>query len=485
MAKLWAGRFGADPSALLDKFNASITFDKKLWRYDILGSITHARMLERIGVLDSNELALIESGLQEIAREIEHGEFSFPIELEDIHMAIESALTSRIGEAGKKLHTARSRNDQVALDFRMYVLDSSVQIMSKILALIDTLLAIASKHTTTLLPGMTHLQHAQPINLGFHLVAWCESLRRDVERLESLHKRNNLMPLGSGALAGTPYNNDREWVSKQLGFAAPTLNAMDSVSDRDFALDLLYALAMLGMHISRIAEELVLWSSAEFGFMRLSDAYSTGSSIMPQKKNPDVPELLRGKSGRLYGNLVRLLVVMKSLPLAYNKDTQEDKEAIFDSVESSLLSLEILQAVCESASFDKKAMLKACQRGHLSATDLADFLVRECGVPFREAHHITGRIVAYAESQGCDLSELSGSELARELSKLAPKLESLFAKSGVAARLTLLASMQARTSLGGTASKATSKQIAALNAWVKKARKRLPKLKIEAKVENE
>ncbi|MDL0079779.1 argininosuccinate lyase [Helicobacter zhangjianzhongii] len=485
MAKLWGGRFELDSSALLDVFNASITFDKKLWRYDILGSKTHARMLGRIGVLDSSEVALIESGLEKIASEIEQGSFRFSLEQEDIHMAIESALIEHIGDVGKKLHTARSRNDQVALDCRMYVLDHSVLIANKLLTLIQALLAIARKHTHTLMPGMTHLQHAQPINLGFHLVAWCESLRRDVERLESLHKRNNLMPLGSGALAGTPYNNDREWVSKQLGFAAPTLNAMDSVSDRDFALDLLYALAMLGMHISRIAEELVLWSSAEFGFMRLSDAYSTGSSIMPQKKNPDVPELLRGKSGRLYGNLVRLLVVMKSLPLAYNKDTQEDKEAIFDSVESALISLEILQAVCESASFDKKAMLKACQRGHLSATDLADFLVRECGVPFREAHHITGRIVAYAESQGCDLSELSGSELARELSKLAPKLESLFAKSGVAARLTLLASMQARTSLGGTASKATSKQIAALNAWVKKARKRLPKLKIEAKVENE
>lgn len=485
MAKLWGGRFELESSALLDVFNASITFDQKLWRYDILGSKTHARMLGRIGVLDSSEVALIESGLEKIASEIEQGSFRFSLEQEDIHMAIESALIEHIGDVGKKLHTARSRNDQVALDCRMYVLDHAVLIANKLLTLIQALLAIARKHTHTLMPGMTHLQHAQPINLGFHLVAWCESLRRDVERLESLHKRNNLMPLGSGALAGTPYNNDREWVSKQLGFAAPTRNAMDSVSDRDFALDLLYALAMLGMHISRIAEELVLWSSAEFGFLRLSDAYSTGSSIMPQKKNPDVPELLRGKSGRLYGNLVRLLVVMKSLPLAYNKDTQEDKEAIFDSVESALISLEILQAVCESASFDKKAMLKACQRGHLSATDLADFLARECGIPFREAHHITGRIVAYAESRGLDVSELSERELVKELSKLAPKLESLFAKSGVAARLTLLASMQARTSLGGTASKATSKQIAALNAWVKKARKRLPKLKIEAKVENE
>lgn len=477
MAKLWAGRFGADPSALLDKFNASITFDKKLWRYDILGSITHARMLERIGVLDSNELALIESGLQEIAREIEHGEFSFPIELEDIHMAIESALTSRIGEAGKKLHTARSRNDQVALDFRMYVLDSSVQIMSKILALIDTLLAIASKHTTTLLPGMTHLQHAQPVNFGFHLVAWCASLQRDVERLESLHKRNNLMPLGSGALAGTPYNNDREWVSKQLGFTAPTLNAMDSVSDRDFALDLLYALAMLGMHISRMAEELVLWSSSEFGFIRLSDEYATGSSIMPQKKNPDVPELLRGKSGRLYGNLTRLLVVMKSLPLAYNKDTQEDKEAVFDSVETTLLSLEILQALCESMSIEKSAMLKATKMGHLSATDLADFLVQECGVAFREAHHITGRVIAYAESKSRDLSELSPKELESALRPLVQIQNLATLTSSLAKKLSLESSMQARKSLGGTSTKQTKSQIAALRSWAKKAHKHLPTLK--------
>ena len=485
MAKLWGGRFELESSALLDLFNASITFDQKLWRYDILGSKTHARMLGRIGVLDSSEVACIESGLEKIASEIEQGNFRFSIEQEDIHMAIESALIEHIGDVGKKLHTARSRNDQVALDCRMYVLDHAVLIAHKLLTLIQALLAIARKHTRTLMPGMTHLQHAQPINLGFHLVAWCESLRRDVERLESLHKRNNLMPLGSGALAGTPYNNDREWVSKQLGFAAPTRNAMDSVSDRDFALDLLYALAMLGMHISRIAEELVLWSSAEFGFMHLSDAYSTGSSIMPQKKNPDVPELLRGKSGRLYGNLMRLLVVMKSLPLAYNKDTQEDKEAIFDSVENTLISLEILQAVCESASFDKKAMLEACKDGHLSATDLADFLARECGVPFREAHHITGRIVAYAESKGCDLSELSGSELTRELTKLAPRLESTFARNTIDKKLTLFASMQARTSLGGTASKPTNAQITNLNAWVKKMRKALPKLKIEAKVENE
>lgn len=485
MAKLWGGRFELESSALLDLFNASITFDQKLWRYDILGSKTHARMLGRIGVLDSSEVACIESGLEKIASEIEQGNFRFSIEQEDIHMAIESALIEHIGDVGKKLHTARSRNDQVALDCRMYVLDHAVLIAHKLLTLIQALLAIARKHTRTLMPGMTHLQHAQPINLGFHLVAWCESLRRDVERLESLHKRNNLMPLGSGALAGTPYNNDREWVSKQLGFAAPTRNAMDSVSDRDFALDLLYALAMLGMHISRIAEELVLWSSAEFGFMHLSDAYSTGSSIMPQKKNPDVPELLRGKSGRLYGNLIRLLVVMKSLPLAYNKDTQEDKEAIFDSVENTLISLEILQAVCESASFDKKAMLEACKDGHLSATDLADFLARECGVPFREAHHITGRIVAYAESKGCDLSELSGSELTKELTKLAPRLESTFARNTIDKKLTLFASMQARTSLGGTASKPTNAQITNLNAWVKKMRKALPKLKIEAKVENE
>lgn len=474
MAKLWAGRFALESSALLEEFNASITFDKKLWRYDILGSRAHARMLERIGVLSEKECAQIDSGLDAIAQEIERGEFAFTLKDEDIHMAIESALTKRIGDVGKKLHTARSRNDQVALDFRMYVLDSNISLMEHLAALIESILAIASKHTSTLMPGMTHLQHAQPVSLGFHLVAWCAALKRDIERLESSFIRNNYMPLGSGALAGTPYRNDRQFVSDTLGFAAPTLNAMDSVSDRDFALDLLYDVAMIGMHVSRIAEELVLWSSSEFGFMQLSDAYATGSSIMPQKKNPDVPELLRGKSGRAYGNLVRLLVVMKSLPLAYNKDTQEDKEAVFDSVESALISLKILKEVLDTAKFDSKNMLKACKKGHLSATDLADFLVTKGGVAFREAHHITGLVVAHAESRGCDISELSEDEI-RAVSSAIPQ--------GVKEVLSLTHSMNARDTLGGTAPSATKAQIKALKSWLKKMQKNMPAPKCSAKLD--
>ena len=468
MAKLWDGRFVLESSALLERFNASINFDKKLWRYDILGSRAHARMLGRIGVLSEQGCTQIDSALCAIEQEIEAGHFAFRLEDEDIHMAIESALSKRIGDVGKKLHTARSRNDQVALDFRMYVLDSICLVSTSLLTLIQEILTIASSHTRTLLPGMTHLQHAQPVSLAFHLVAWCASFKRDVERLESSFLRNNYMPLGSGALAGTPYNNDRASISEELAFFAPTLNAMDSVSDRDFALDLLYDLAMLGMHISRVAEELVLWSSSEFGFLCLSDAYATGSSIMPQKKNPDVPELLRGKSGRFYGNLVRLLVVMKSLPLAYNKDTQEDKEAVFDSVENMLISLEILTEALKSATFDVKKMKKACGVGHLSATDLADFLVQKGGIPFREAHHITGLVVGFAESKGCDISELSESQI-RSLSEKIP--------AGVKDVLSPMHSMSARTSLGGTAPNAVKAQIRTLKLWARRAYKRIPALK--------
>ncbi len=457
MAKLWGGRFSQDSSEILEKFNASIPFDYKLWRYDILGSLAHAKMLHKIQILSDDEYTQICEGFKQIQKQILEGKFTFRIQDEDIHMALESALTDKIGEAGKKLHTARSRNDQVALDFRMYVLDKNRHIKAGILNLIQEILQIAQSHTHTLMPGMTHLQHAQPVNFGFHLVAWCCSLQRDVKRLDSSFMRNDFMPLGSGALAGTPYHNDREMLSQELGFCAPTLNAMDSVSDRDFALDMLYDLAMLGMHISRIAEELVLWSSYEFRFITLSDTYSTGSSIMPQKKNPDVPELLRGKSGRLYGNLVSLLVVMKSLPLAYNKDTQEDKESVFDSVETALISLEILTQTLKTASINTHNMLKACKVGHLSATDLADFLVQTAHIPFREAHHITGQIVAYAESKNCDISDLSEEEII----SLNPAI-----KPGVKNVLDLTHSMESRSTFGGTGSKQTEHQIEILKNWL-------------------
>lgn len=457
MKKLWGGRFQEASTRLLDEFNASIPFDYKLWRYDIAGSKVHAKMLHKIGVLSLEEMESIHQGLDAIAGRIERGEFVFDISDEDIHMAIESALIAEIGEVGKKLHTARSRNDQVALDFRLYVLEENKNIQKLIASLMGTLLDIASEHTESIMAGMTHLQHAQPINFGFHLVAWCANLKRDLERLESSYKRNNYLPLGSGAMAGTPYGNDREMMARELGFLAPTLNAMDSVSDRDFALDLLYDLSVLAMHISRFAEELVLWSSYEFRYIMLSDAYATGSSIMPQKKNPDVPELLRGKSGRVFGNLFALLVVMKGLPFAYNKDTQEDKERVFDSVDSMKISLEILRELVRTMSVSKENLEKMAQVGHLSATDLADFLVRECGVAFREAHHITGRVVAYAESQNKDISMLEEEEILALDSRI---------KQGVKAVLNLRASMDARDSLGGTASSQTRRQIEILKEWL-------------------
>lgn len=457
MKKLWAGRFGEGSAKLLEEFNASLPFDKALYRQDIKGSKAHARMLAKQGIITPQEGEEIVAGLEQVLGEIERGEFEFRIEEEDIHMAIETRLTALIGESGKKLHTARSRNDQVAVDFRMYVLEKNRTLQGALLELMETILTIASTHTTTLMPGMTHLQHAQPINFAFHLNAYACMFKRDVERLEDSHKRHNYCPLGSAALAGTPYPSDREFLARELGFSAPTLNAMDSVSDRDFALDLLYDIAMVMMHISRLAEELVLWSSAEFRFITLSDAYSTGSSIMPQKKNPDVPELLRGKSGRVYGNLIALLTVMKGLPLAYNKDTQEDKEGVLDSVATAEISLAILKEALATMSVNEGRMLEACRVGHLSATDLADFLVKRCDVPFREAHHITGRVVAYAEGQGRDISELEESEILALDERI---------KAGVKEVLALQNSMNARDSLGGTSTRQSEAQIATLKAWL-------------------
>lgn len=457
MAKLWAGRFSKDSNALLDEFNASIMFDKELWEQDIQGSKAHAQMLCSCGILSTQERDAIFQGLDEIAQEISRGEFVFRLSDEDIHMSIEGALIEKIGEVGKKLHTARSRNDQVAVDFRLYTLQSNKKIRSLLLELIDTLLSIASQNTQTLLAGMTHLQHAQPINLGFHLVAWSMSLKRDYERMAQSYERNNFCPLGSGALAGVPYKTDREMSAKTLGFSAPTLNAMDSVSERDFALDLLYEISMIMMHISRMAEELILWSSYEFGYISFSDEYSTGSSIMPQKKNPDVAELLRGKSGRAYGNLIALLVVMKGLPLAYNKDTQEDKEGVFDSVKTASISLEILNKALQTLTIHPHKMEQMAKIGHLTATDLADFLVQKCNIPFREAHHITGRVVAYAESRGVDISELEEGEIRGIDERI---------KEGVKKVLDLRASMNARNSYGGTSSQQTQEQIQTLQAWL-------------------
>ncbi|WP_456450452.1 argininosuccinate lyase [Hydrogenimonas sp.] len=461
MGKMWSGRFSENASSLLDEFNASLDFDKKLYEYDIKGSLAHAKMLNAQGILTDEEYRSIVEGMAQVLEEIESGKFVFDISDEDIHMAVEKRLTEIIGEAGKKLHTARSRNDQVALDFRLYVQAHNEIIRELILNVVETLVETAKAHADTMLPGMTHLQHAQPINFGYHMMAYASMLRRDYERFESSFTRNNLSPIGCAALAGTPHPVDREMTAKELGFDAPTLNCLDTVSDRDFALEMLFNIATMMMHISRLAEELVLWSSSEFGFVTLSDAYSTGSSIMPQKKNPDVPELLRGKTGRTYGNLVSLLTVMKGLPLAYNKDMQEDKEGTFDSVETAEISLTILNEVIKTMTVNKERMEQACKVGHLSATDLADYLVEKCGIPFREAHFITGRAVALAEQKGVDLSELGAEEL-----------KSIDGRIGddVVEYLSIRHSMNARNSQGGTSTQRTLEQIETLQKWLETKR---------------
>ena len=456
---MWEGRFSEASSALLEEFNASIGFDRALWQEDIAGSKAHARMLGACGILKPDESEKIVAGLDTVFEEMKSGKFEFKTTDEDIHMAVEKHLSELIGsDLGGRLHTARSRNDQVALDFRLYVLKSGAAIAEKIRELVAALRDIASKHADTLMPGYTHLQHAQPVSLAYHLLAYAFMFRRDYERFTSSRERNNLCPLGSAALAGTPHPINRELVAQQLGFAGVTPNAMDSVSDRDFALEILFNVSVLMTHASRLCEELILWSSQEFGFITISDAYSTGSSIMPQKKNPDVAELIRGKTGRVNGNLVALLTVMKGLPLAYNKDMQEDKEGVFDSVATALASLEILKQMLKTAKFNEQNMLAMTKRGHLTATDLADYLVREKNVPFRRAHFITGKAVAYAENLGLDLSELNAQQLASVDESL----------GGDAVKfLDLNASKEARKSQGGTANESVEAQIEILNEWLK------------------
>jgi len=458
MDKMWSGRFSASASSLLDQFNASILFDRELYREDIEGSLAHAAMLHAQGILTSEELDAIRRGMAQVKEEIESGEFEWNISDEDLHMAIEKRLTQLVGEAGKKLHTARSRNDQVATDFRRYVLRKDREIAAQLKTLIGTLVGIAEEHTETLMPGMTHLQHAQPINFGFHLLAYASMFKRDIERFLDSRGRNNVSPLGCAALAGTPHDIDRDFTARELGFDSVSVNCLDTVSDRDFALEILFNISTMMMHISRLSEELILWSSYEFGFVELSDEYSTGSSIMPQKKNPDVPELLRGKTGRVYGALMGLLTVMKGLPLAYNKDTQEDKEGVFDAVATAHLSLEILNEALKTMTVKPENMARATKKGHLSATDLADYLVERCGVPFREAHFITGNAVAKAEELGIDLSEISYEELKAIDDRIG---------EDVMAFLQLEHSMNARTSAGGTATLRTLEQIVYFQNYLK------------------
>ncbi|MBL1244429.1 MAG: argininosuccinate lyase [Sulfurimonas sp.] len=458
MDKMWSGRFSASASSLLDEFNASIMYDRKLYREDIEGSLAHAAMLAKQGILTAEELILIVDGLNQVKAEIEAGEFEWNISDEDLHMGIEKRLTAIIGDAGKKLHTARSRNDQVAVDFRRYVLRQNLEIVKGLKLLMQEVIVVADKHTETLIPGMTHLQHAQPINFAFHLGAYLSMFKRDIARFEDSHKRNNISPLGCAALAGTPHNVDRGMTAELLGFDSVSINCLDTVSDRDFALEILFNISTMMMHISRLSEELVMWSSYEFGFVELSDAYSTGSSIMPQKKNPDVPELLRGKTGRVYGSLMGLLTVMKGLPLAYNKDTQEDKEGVFDSVETATISLEILKEAIKTMEVKSHNMESACAVGHLSATDLADYLVEKCDIPFREAHFITGRAVAKGEELNVDLSKMDFKYLKEIDARI---------NDDVMEYLGLRHSMNARTSEGGTATIKTQEQLEYFKEFLK------------------
>ncbi len=447
---------------LLDQFNASVMFDKELYSQDIKGSIAHSKMLALQDIITIEDQIKIEKGLLQVKDEIESGKFEWKIEHEDVHMAVENRLTEIIGDAGGRLHTARSRNDQVATDFTLYVQDKTIVIKDKLKTLVETFVKIASKHTETLIPGMTHLQHAQPINFGFHMLAYANMFKRDFERFESSYDRNNNCPLGSAALAGTPHNIDRFKTAELLGFDAPTACALDTSSNRDFALEILFNISTSMMHISRISEELILWSSYEFGFVKMSDEYATTSSIMPQKKNPDVPELLRGKTGRVYGNLISLLTVMKGLPLAYNKDTQEDKEGVFDSVQTMEISIDILDAVMNTLIINVETMENACKVGHLSATDLADYLVQKADMPFRTAYYITKDVVSLANKLSKDMSELTIDELRTANDEVKNIDEEIISY------LNLRNSMNARTSFGGTSTQRTEEQIKDFNDWLKK-----------------
>jgi argininosuccinate lyase len=456
--KIASARISESSSKLLQELNNSLPFDKILYREDIEGSRAHAFMLAEQGIISKEDYAQIEEGLIEIYEEIESGTFLLDGDDEDIHMAIEGRLTDKIGNAGKRLHTARSRNDQVALDFRLFVQRNTQQIADLLLKNIVTLTRVASENTSTLLPGMTHLQHAQPINFGYHMMAYASMFKRDYERFVSSYERNNYSPIGCAALAGTPHPINRKTTAERLGFKAPTLNCLDTVSDRDFALEILFNISTMMMHMSRLSEELILWSASEFKFVQLSDKHATGSSIMPQKKNPDIPELLRGKTGRVNGNLVALLTVMKGLPLAYNKDMQEDKEGGFDSVKTALLSLEVLNEMIDEMKVNVANMENACMIGHLSATDLADYLVKDIGMPFRDAYHITGNVVNMAEARGVDISELTFEELQSVDERIT---------EGVVELLDNRASMNARLSEGGTSTIRTKEQIETLIEWIK------------------
>ena len=449
--QMWGGRFASGPDAIMEEINASIDYDRKLFRQDIRGSLAHAAMLETTGILSSEDCDKITHGLNQIGEEIEKGEFSFSRRLEDIHMNIEARLADLIGPAAGRLHTARSRNDQVAVDFRLWTKEELERTETALTALIEAFLDKAEKHAGDVMPGFTHLQTAQPVTFGHHCMAYVEMFGRDRSRVRDCIERMNESPLGAAALAGTGFSIDRHRTAEALGFREPTRNSIDSVSDRDFALEFLSIASICATHLSRLAEEIVIWSTPQFNFVRLSDAFSTGSSIMPQKKNPDAAELVRAKTGRINGSLIALLTVMKGLPLAYSKDMQEDKEQVFDAAASLELSIAAMTGMIRDLAVNTEAMKAAAGSGFSTATDLADWLVREAGLPFREAHHVTGRAVALAEDKGVDLAGLSLDEL---------KGINAAITEAVFDVLTVDASVASRTSYGGTAPERVREQIA-------------------------
>ena len=443
MKKLWEGRFTKNTNALLEKFNASITFDKRMYAEDIKGSIAHSKMLSKQEIISQDDQRKIEKGLNQIKLEIENGTFIFKIEDEDIHMSIEKRLTEIIGSTAGKLHTARSRNDQVALDVRMYVRHQSLEIKELLINMENVLYTLSKKYKNTIIPGYTHLQRAQPILLAHHLLAYFQMFKRDISRIDDFLERSDEMPLGAGALAGTTFDLDRHYVAGQLGFSAPTVNSLDSVSDRDFIIELASIISIISMHLSRFSEEIIIWCTSEFSFIKLDDAFATGSSIMPQKKNPDIAELVRGKSGRIYGNLIAILTTMKALPLAYNKDMQEDKEGIFDSIDNIKICIEIFYEMLSTMDVNEKEILESMKKGFLNATDVADYLAKN-GMPFREAHKVVGQIVSYCEEKNIAIDDMKFEEYL--------EFSNIF-KEDVLEAITIENCVNNRNSYGGTSIK--------------------------------
>ncbi len=453
--RMWGGRFGSGPDAIMEEINASIGFDRRLFAQDIKGSLAHARMLAEKGIISKSDAAEIRRGLEKVQAEIEAGAFTFSRALEDIHMNVEQRLKDLIGPAAGRLHTARSRNDQVATDFRLYIRDVTDHLDAQLRDLQLALAAKAQKHTATIMPGFTHLQVAQPVTFGHHLLAYVEMLARDRSRIADARRRMNESPLGAAALAGTSFPIDRAMTAKELGFDRPMRNSLDAVADRDFVLELLAAAAIAAMHLSRLAEEIVIWCSAQFRFVMLSDKFTTGSSIMPQKRNPDAAELVRGKPGRILGAFSALLVVMKGLPLTYSKDMQEDKEPAFDAIDNLSLAIAAMTGMVKDLEPNAKAMRASAAQGFATATDLADWLVRALGLPFREAHHVTGALVALAEKKNCDLASLSLTDMHGVNDRITTDVYKV---------LSVENSVASRTSFGGTAPKNVKREA---ERWLK------------------